>query len=166
MHRSSFLASFGAALTRAKLSWWVVSLVGLFGVFVGLGLFTFGFARGASYFSDNPETCANCHIMRDQFEAWRHSSHARVATCNDCHTPHDFIGKWVIKGINGWNHSVAFTLGNFHEPIRIRDFNAAVVQQSCVYCHQAIVSQIDGIHAAEPTQCIVCHADVGHRTRE
>jgi cytochrome c nitrite reductase small subunit len=154
------------ARARPRISWWMVSFAGLFGVLVGLGFFTFGFARGASYFSDNPETCMNCHIMRDQFEAWRHSSHARVATCNDCHTPHDFVNKWIIKGVNGWNHSVAFTLGNFHEPIRIRDFNADVVQQSCVYCHQNIVSVLDGPHATEPTQCIACHSSVGHPNRQ
>jgi cytochrome c nitrite reductase small subunit len=149
---------------RVHLPWLLV--VSLFGAAFGLGLFTFSYARGDSYFSDDPQACMNCHVMRDQFDAWRHSSHARVATCNDCHTPHEYPDKWIVKGINGFNHSVAFTLGNFHEPITITGFNAHVVQQSCVGCHQTLVSQIDGPHVTEPTNCIACHSDVGHRTRD
>lgn len=145
---------------------WGIVLVALLGIIFGLSLFTFAYAEGASYLSDNPESCVNCHIMRDQFDAWRHSSHARVATCNDCHTPHTFPEKWIVKGINGWNHSVAFTLDNFHEPIRIREFNADVVQHNCENCHQTLVSQINTLHADEPVQCVSCHSNVGHRTRD
>lgn len=141
-------------------------LVALTGVLVGLGIFTFGYARGASYFSDDPQACNNCHVMRDQFDAWRHSSHARVAVCNDCHTPHSFPEKYIIKGINGFNHSAAFTLGGFHEPIRITDLNASVLQQACVDCHQTTVSQMT-LHASdEGIDCTTCHADVGHNTRD
>lgn len=145
---------------------WGGILVVVFGILVGTMFFTFGYARGTSYFSDNPETCVNCHVMRDQFEGWRHSSHARVATCNDCHTPHTFPEKWIVKGINGFNHSAAFTLGGFHEPIRITDFNAHVLQESCVYCHSTIVSGINTLHTDEPLQCTSCHSNVGHRTRD
>jgi cytochrome c nitrite reductase small subunit len=143
-----------------------LSLVGVLGVFVGLSLFTFSYARGTSYFSDDPQACANCHIMRDQYDGWLRSSHANVATCNDCHTPHDFVGKWFVKALNGWNHSVAFTLDNFHEPIRIRDFNAQVAQQNCVECHETLVSQIGGVHTDEATMCTDCHGSVGHPTRD
>lgn len=141
-------------------------LITLFGVLFGLGLFTFGYARGTSYFSDNPQTCVNCHIMREQFDAWSHSSHARVATCNDCHTPHDFPMKYIVKGINGFNHSVAFTLGNFPEPIRIRNFNADIVQNNCVECHQTLVSLVHDDRANQELRCISCHGNVGHGTRE
>jgi cytochrome c nitrite reductase small subunit len=89
-----------------------------------------------------------------------------VAVCNDCHTPHAFPDKWIVKGINGFNHSAAFTLANFHQPITINDFNAQVVQQSCIGCHQTLVSQITGPHASEPVNCVSCHSNVGHRTRD
>jgi cytochrome c nitrite reductase small subunit len=149
---------------KVHLPWLIVT--GLTGIILGLGLFTFQYAKGASYFSNDPESCMNCHIMRDQFEAWQHSSHARVATCNDCHTPHSFLEKWAVKGINGFNHSTAFTLGNFHQPITIKGFNARVVEGSCTDCHQTLVSMINGPHSSEPVNCINCHSDVGHRTRE
>lgn len=137
------------------------------GIPIGLGLFTFSYARGTSYLSDDPNTCVNCHIMRPQFEAWQHSSHARVAVCNDCHVPHsDPIAKWVVKGINGFNHSLAFTTGGFHEPIRANAMNASVVQANCIECHQGIVSMIAANHAGEELACVTCHSDVGHDTRD
>lgn len=136
---------------------------GMFGIFIGLSLFTFTYAEGHSYLSDDPNACINCHIMRDQFDGWTRSSHRNVATCNDCHTPHQLPNKYIIKGINGWNHSVAFTLGNYPDNIQIRDFNADVVQANCVECHQIMVSQIHTIAPHdEEVRCAACHANVGH----
>lgn len=154
-----------ASKVRSKFDWRIVLLVVAIGIPIGLGVFTFAYAKGTSYFSDNPETCNNCHVMRDQFEAWQRSSHSRVAVCNDCHTPHTFLEKWVIKGINGFNHSLAFTTGNFHEPIRANAMNAAVVQANCIDCHQGIVTMMAANHADEEITCVSCHNDVGHDTR-
>jgi cytochrome c nitrite reductase small subunit len=134
----------------------------LFGVAFGLGLFTFIYARGFSYLSNDPASCVNCHIMRDQYEGWSHSSHKAVATCNDCHTPHRFPDKWIIKGVNGWNHSVAFTTGNFPDPIRIRGFNANIAQENCVECHATTVGQMHQAASHEEANCIACHNNVGH----
>lgn len=146
---------------------WALASIGACGVLMGLGLFTFGYAQGAAYFSDDPQACMNCHVMREQFDAWNKSSHKNVATCNDCHTPHNNpINKWFIKGVNGFNHSVAFTTGDFHEPITIRELNATVVQNNCIECHASTVSQILGIHEGEAPVCVTCHRTVGHDTRK
>jgi cytochrome c nitrite reductase small subunit len=152
-------------LTRINPLYWRLGLTAVIGILVGLSLFTFYYARGTSYLSDDPQTCLNCHVMREQFQAWGHSSHRTVATCNDCHTPHGFPDKWVVKAINGWNHSVAFTLGNFHEPIRINQFNAQIVQQNCVECHQPFVSQMSAVHTDQNLTCTACHGNVGHGNR-
>jgi cytochrome c nitrite reductase small subunit len=146
--------------------WWSFALVAILGILLGQGTFTFSYAKGTSYLSDDPTSCNNCHVMRDHFDAWQHSSHARFATCNDCHTPHTFPGKYIVKGINGFNHSLAFTLNNFHDPIRIRQFNANVVQHNCEYCHGEFTSQINGPHTDEPTICVSCHGDIGHPIRQ
>ena len=137
-------------------------ILGLFGIAFGLGLFTFTYAKGFSYISDDPSACVNCHIMREQYEGWNHSSHKAVATCNDCHTPYRFPDKWVIKGINGFNHSVAFTTGNFPEPIQIRGFNARVAQENCVSCHTTTVTQMHLFTSDEELDCVACHGNVGH----
>jgi cytochrome c nitrite reductase small subunit len=89
--------------------------VALAGAVVGIGVYTADYAEATSYFNDAPEACVNCHVMREQYEGWQHSSHRRTATCNDCHTPKDFAGKWTTKALNGWHHSVAFTTGEFAE---------------------------------------------------
>lgn len=143
-----------------------IAVVGMIAIVLGLGIYTFAYARGASYLSDDPNACVNCHVMRDQFDAWQRSSHARVAVCNDCHTPHSSAAeKWLIKGINGFNHSVAFTFDSYPERIIIRDFNADVVQGNCVSCHQDLVHFLTAGAGDDPS-CITCHEGIGHRTRK
>ena len=107
----------------------------LVGIPVGVGLFTFRYAEGLSYFSSDPKACVNCHIMRDEYDSWAKSGHHHVAVCIDCHLPHSFIPKMIAKSRNGWNHSSAFTLQNFHEPIMIGPTNAAILQENCLRCH-------------------------------
>lgn len=143
-------------------------LASLLGAFLGLGTYTFQFAKGLSYMSNDPAACANCHIMNDHFDSWLKSSHHGRAVCNDCHTPTTFFGKWITKAENGWNHSVKFTLQNFDEPIRIRPSNAEVVQVSCVHCHEGLIHDIlEGGPAAttDELRCVRCHAGVGHGPR-
>jgi len=152
-----------ADFVSKKVPVWAWSLLALLlGALVGLGLFTFVYAEGPSYLSDDPRTCINCHIMREQYDRYHHSSHKAVATCYGCHSPHDFIGKWLAKGINGWNHSVAFTLGNYPEPIRATGYNARIAQDNCVYCHKVLVSQIHSTDPQGERFCIDCHGNVGH----
>ena len=81
----------------------------LTGAFVGVGVYTFGYAQGASYLTNDPAACVNCHVMREQYEGWMKGSHGKVAVCNDCHAPAGFFGKYMTKAINGFNHSLAFT---------------------------------------------------------
>ena len=115
-----------------------------------------------SYLSNDPQACVNCHVMREVYDAWNHSSHKAVASCNDCHTPHSFFSKYAIKALNGWNHSVAFTTGDFPEPIRITSLNRDVVEDNCLYCHEDLVEAISHREDAHPTDCLSCHSMVGH----
>lgn len=139
-----------------------LGLLASLGILFGLGAYTFSYAEGASYFSDDPNACINCHVMQEQFDAWNRDSHHAVATCNDCHTPHDFPDKWVSKGINGWNHSWVFTTGDFPNTIHIREFNADIVQENCVECHQTMVSNVHHDGDAPELACVSCHSNVGH----
>lgn len=134
-----------------------------FGLATGVGGYTFYYAKGASYLGNDPATCANCHVMREQFNGWVKSSHHGVATCNDCHTPPGLIPKVVTKARNGFWHSFAFTTGRFPEPIRIGDFNRRVAETSCRKCHQDVVTGIEGPHrAGGEVSCLRCHGSPGH----
>ena len=143
----------------------------LIGAFVGLSAATFDYAEGTSYLSNDPQACINCHIMRDQFDAWQHSAHHANATCNDCHVPHDLLGKYATKIEHGYRHSKGFTLNDFHEPIQITRGSLKVVENNCVRCHSGLVGDLNiaqSVHAGltiEPGSCSRCHASVGHAGR-
>jgi cytochrome c nitrite reductase small subunit len=139
-----------------------VVLGGLIGVALGVGSYTFIYAHGASYLTDNPAACANCHIMDDHYDAWTRSSHHAVATCNDCHTPSNLVTKYLTKANNGFWHSFAFTTGDFPEPIQIKGYNLKIAEDSCRKCHSTLVMAIDGHGSGGATSCIRCHGAVGH----
>ena len=137
------------------------------GLVVGLGTFTFVYAKGYSYLTNDPQACANCHIMEEQYSSWLKSSHRAVATCNDCHTPHELIPKYMTKASNGFWHSYYFTMGGFHEPIRITEGNRRITEQACMSCHQDITAAIAGPHQGfggdkNDMSCLRCHVSVGH----
>jgi cytochrome c nitrite reductase small subunit len=141
-----------------------VGLFALLGVAIGLGGFTFRYAEGLSYFSTDPRACANCHIMQAQYDSWQKSSHHAVATCVDCHLPHDLVGKYIAKAENGYHHSKGFTFQDFHEPIMIKQKNSRILQKNCLHCHQALVDELSlsTAHGYEEVRCVQCHRSVGH----
>jgi nitrate/TMAO reductase-like tetraheme cytochrome c subunit len=55
---------------------WMV-LIALLGGIAGIGTYTFIFTQGTSYLSDDPRTCANCHIMRPVYAFSIDYNHAR-----------------------------------------------------------------------------------------
>jgi cytochrome c nitrite reductase small subunit len=160
------------------------------GAALGLGAFTFGYAKGASYLSTDPAVCANCHIMGEHFAAWQRSSHRTVAGCADCHMPHHPVGKYAAKASNGFWHSLAFTTGAFPDPLQIKPHNRAITENACRDCHAEIVAAIDplggdaieirtagapgagrpqihdgSVLAGNRESCIRCHTYVGHLVR-
>jgi cytochrome c nitrite reductase small subunit len=164
-HRTSRRVAFGlGAITFAI----------LLGLLAGIGTFTFGYGKGASYLSNDPKSCANCHVMQEHFDSWQKSSHHHVAVCNDCHLPHDFVGKWITKADNGFFHSVAFTLQDYHDPIQIKPRNKTVTQNACLDCHKDLIHNLLPVETTSDSRdaknndimsCVHCHADVGHAFR-
>lgn len=138
----------------------------LMGVALGIVAYTFVYARGASYLTDDPRACANCHIMQEQFDGWIHSSHRSVASCNDCHTPAGLVPKYWTKARNGFWHSFYFTTGNHPDPVRINERNRRVAEDACRKCHAAIVHGIEGPGRGHVpghrASCLHCHRNVGH----
>lgn len=146
-------------------TWWTLLAV-CAGMLMGIGFFTFGYGKGASYMSNDPKTCINCHVMQGHMDSWQHSSHHAVAVCNDCHMPHYLIGKLVTKADNGFFHSLAFTTGDFKNPIQIKPRNQRITQNACIFCHQDFVhSLLPAVSGQDMLSCVHCHPSVGHATR-
>ena len=133
------------------------------GIAVGIGVYTFIYAKGYAYMTNDPEACANCHVMNEQYSGWIKSSHRSVAVCNDCHTPSGFLPKYVTKAENGFRHSFAFTTGWFPEPIQITKHDKEIANDACRKCHEDIVIAIEGESLqSEKLSCLPCHHSVGH----
>ena len=81
----------------------------------GSGDLHLGYANGQLPEHD-PRACANCHIMQDYTRGRNRATttlrRVWTATCRM------ICGKICFQGGQRFFHSVAFTLDNFHEPIR------------------------------------------------
>jgi cytochrome c nitrite reductase small subunit len=140
-------------------------LLGLvLGIPAGVGAYTFAYAKGWSYMTDDAAACANCHVMQEQYDGWLKSSHGAAAVCNDCHTPASFVGKYSTKAKNGFWHSFYFTTGWFEDNIQMLPHSREITEQACRKCHQEIVEAIEGphTHGGASLSCIGCHRSAGH----
>ena len=153
---------FGGASPPSSMLLWAVTLAA--GLLIGVGIYTFVYARGGSYLTDRPEACINCHVMREQYAGWIKGSHRSVAVCNDCHTPDGLIGKYAAKAMYGFLHAYAFTTGRFPDEIQITPHMHALTERSCLKCHAPIVEAmtVTSTPHNKPT-CLRCHSDVGHQ---
>jgi len=149
---------------------WKLSVIILAGILFGLSLFILYISNAASYLSDDPLTCNNCHVMNPQYATWERGSHGRVATCNDCHVPHNnFINKYLFKAQDGLRHATIFTMRWEPQVIQIKEAGKNVVQQNCIRCHQNIVHRVsiqnvtfDNYKEGEGLLCWSCHRETPH----
>ena len=149
---------------------WRLVVLLLTGILTGLGLYAFYAGKAWSYLSDSPETCVNCHIMAPEYATWQHSSHHRVATCNDCHVPHENVFRtYLFKAKDGMRHASMFTLRLEPQNIFIKEAGIGVVQENCLRCHSTLVTdsrlltQTTAFHDKfEDRLCWDCHREVPH----
>jgi cytochrome c nitrite reductase small subunit len=140
------------------------------GAAVALLALVFHVSRASSYLSDNPATCVNCHVMATQYATWFHSRHRQVATCNDCHVPHDNVVRhYAFKAADGARHAFMFTFRLEPQVIRIHAAGQRVVQENCIRCHQAAVHATaltavrgDDVQAEDGLRCWACHRETPH----
>jgi cytochrome c nitrite reductase small subunit len=61
---------------------------------------------------------------------------------------------------------LAFTVGGYPDPIRIKPRNRRVTQSTCIDCHRDFVhNMLPARPGGEMQNCVHCHADVGHAGR-
>ena len=106
------------------------------GIIVGGGALFMYMLRAHTYLGDDPAACVNCHIMSPYYATWFHSSHARDATCNDCHVPHEnIVKKWTFKGMDGMKHVAAFLAKSEPQVIQAHEASSQVIMNNCIRCH-------------------------------
>ena len=149
---------------------WRVPVIIALGVLAGLGLLIARLSNAVSYLSDEPQTCVNCHVMAPQFATWQHSSHKRVATCTDCHVPHDnVLRKYAFKAADGMRHAYVFTFRLEPQVIQIRDAGKEAVQENCIRCHTQQIGRVtvgtvtlEGSRHGRGLLCWDCHRETPH----
>ncbi|PLX14471.1 MAG: cytochrome c nitrite reductase small subunit [Marinilabiliales bacterium] len=151
---------------------WKLPVTIVLAIFLGLYFYSVYLSNFASYLSDKPETCINCHIMVPQYATWNHSSHRGKASCNDCHVPHNNIfEKYYFKAKDGARHATMFTLRREPQVIHIKEAGIQVVQENCIRCHSQLIlasqQQINKkeFHTNRTTRlCWDCHRETPHGT--
>ena len=146
---------------------WKLPVIILSGILTALIFLILYVGNATSYLSDKPETCINCHVMYSQYASWRVSSHARIATCNDCHVPQDNIfRKYFFKASDGLRHSLMFTFRLEPQVIKIKHAGIDVVQENCKRCHSELISHIrlSSNESDGEKKCWSCHEETPHGT--
>ena len=149
---------------------WKIPVILLTGVVAGLFFYIAHISRVASYLSDNPSTCMNCHIMAPQHATWNHSSHRNRTNCNDCHVPHNNVfNKYFFKAKDGIRHATIFTLRKEPQVIFIKEAGKQVVMDNCIRCHQDLlrdekVQNYTSVYNHERSErpCWDCHRETPH----
>jgi len=149
---------------------WRVPVIIILGAICGLAIYAAIESKAVSYLSDDPKTCANCHVMTPEYTTWSNSSHKNVAVCNDCHVPHENVfKKYAFKARDGMYHGYVFTMRKEPQVIRMKEAGQKVVQSNCIRCHQDQVVA-GGIERNVPNhrkhmterKCWECHQEVPH----
>ncbi len=149
---------------------WKPVVIVLLGAIVGLGAYIAKVANVASYLTDDPRACINCHVMTPQYITWNHSSHREVASCNDCHVPHDNVFKqYAFKAKDGIYHATIYTLRAEPEAIVMHEAGQQAVQNNCIRCHvdqvtDAKMQSWTATHTSDRLErtCWECHRETPH----
>ncbi|MGK9476935.1 cytochrome c nitrite reductase small subunit [Melioribacter sp. OK-6-Me] len=149
---------------------WKFPVILLLGILTGLGFHILYVSNAISYLSDDPKVCVNCHVMNPEYATWQRGSHARVATCNDCHVPQENIfEKLWFKANDGLRHATIFTLRMEPQVIQIKEAGKNAVQENCIRCHTnqihpIALRAINNRSVADQTEryCWECHRETPH----
>jgi cytochrome c nitrite reductase small subunit len=136
----------------------------MLGVTAGMGLFVLHISRATSYLGDASETCMNCHVMATEYVSWQHSSHAKVASCHDCHVPHTSLAaEYAFAAKDGLWHATVFTMRWEPQAIRLSKGAIPVVEGNCRRCHASVVADVaPAVHQPGDLRCWDCHREVPH----
>ena len=134
------------------------------------------------------EFCQTCHVMQTAYDEYQQSTHAAnrtgvVATCADCHLPHEYPEKLFVKA-SRISEVWGLITGVIDSPDKYENQRLAMAQSvwqefegnqsaPCRGCHQAdkMSDQKQTEHAVKAhqraernnTTCVVCHQGIAHK---
>ena len=105
------------------------------------------------------------------YATWRHSSHARITVCNDCHVPHDNVFReYYFHAKDGLRHSTVFILRGEPQAFQAIEESQKVIMENCIRCHTQLNTEFvktgtqtfDMIKNNKGKACWDCHRNVPH----
>ena len=155
-----------AWLTLAPLArGWRIATFGGLAVALGMAIVVARISNAASYLTDAPETCMNCHVMTDAYASWQRGSHGHVAVCIDCHVPHSNpVAKNAFKAQDGLRHSWVYLTRQEPQVFRLSKGAVPVVQGNCLRCHADQIAMVR-LAASSERPCWDCHSNIHGEAR-
>ncbi|MDO8663113.1 MAG: NapC/NirT family cytochrome c [Candidatus Omnitrophota bacterium] len=101
-------------------------------VMISLGVFLFLLIAGmiaASIYTEQPEFCNSCHLMKPYYKAWKESPH-KMVKCLDCHYEPNLKSHLWGK-INGLAQVMDYTLGRYSEKPVARIPDTSCLRSGC-----------------------------------
>ncbi|KJS21391.1 MAG: cytochrome C nitrite reductase [Clostridiaceae bacterium BRH_c20a] len=111
---------------------------------------------------DGPEFCGSCHFMEPWVETWYHSAHREVASCGDCHIPHDLVRGAFYKAYTGSRDALETITGQIPRSFLISGHGSEVVHENCLSCHSDLLRIVGDTKDEEGVYCFRCHRNTPH----
>ncbi|OVE81851.1 hypothetical protein BVY04_02275 [bacterium M21] len=140
-------------ITRKRMVWGIVSFIffgGLLGMLVSL--FTVEFVERTS----DAKFCGSCHSMEPMTKSYHLSVHGgnnkdgTVATCVDCHLPHDGTVSYMVQKTKSGIHDLLMEnfgdLESIDWQAKRKESERYVYDSACLKCHKKLQDTATGNH--------------------
>lgn len=111
---------------------------------------------------DGPQFCGSCHFMGPWVETWYHSAHREVASCGDCHIPHDIVPGAFYKAYTGTRDALETITGQIPKSFLISSHGSEVVHENCLRCHRELFRIVGDTRTKDGVYCFKCHSNTPH----
>lgn len=176
----NFFKSADASAGRRRKNFWLIIL----GFAICLAFLFSG--RAVMNYTSTDKYCMSCHIHTHADQNWKFSTHYNnksgvITHCSECHLPPKGEGHLFAKAKHGLKDFYGFYFKdsasiNWEKKKLLENAKKFVYESSCLKCHDnlfPVTLSVNGSNAHllytsgnEPLNCLNCHLNVGHYTRD